>query len=272
MEDDTQAIQFLRAFREQFYASALGHRKDSQFALLEAVLCASGPESLVRLSLAPPFQRCWSSACDALAAGSLAATRLRQLLVPSLPPPPADARELWVVDGTIWPRPSAGTSPERTYCHRVAPGIPQSGVVPGWEYQWLVAVPEAQGSWVLPLDVRRRRPDSASPTALALEQVHAALAARATGGATTGATTGAMTGPTTGGAATGAGKVAPRPLVVFDSGYDPAQLASAEETQQADFLVRLARNRRCFRAPDPYSGWGAPGKHGDVFRLSDPAT
>jgi len=259
MDHDTQELQLLRDFREQFYASALGHRKDSQFALLEAVMCASGPESLVRLSLAPPFQRCWSSACDALAAGSLDATRVRRLCVRALPTPPADQRGLWVIDATTWPRPSAGTSPDRTYCHRGAMGIPQSGVVPGWEYQWLVAVPEAQGSWVLPLDVRRRRPDSASPTALALEQVHAALAARATGGATTGA-------------GTGAGAGAPLPLVIFDSGYDPAQLAGSKETNQADFLVRLARNRLCYRAPGPYSGRGAPCKHGDVFRLSDPAT
>ena len=127
--------------------------------------------------------------------------------------------------------------------------------MPGWEYQWLVAVPEEQGSWVLPLDVRRRRPDSASPTALALEQVRAALAARSTVGS-----------------ANGAGRVAPRPLVVFDSGYDPAQLAGSEEAKQVDFLVRLARNRVCYRAPGPYSGRGAPRKHGSVFRLSDPAT
>ena len=160
-----------------------------------------------------------------------------------------------MIDGTTWPRPSASTSPERTYCHRVAAGIPQDGVVPGWEYQWLVAVPEEQGSWVLPLDVRRRRPDSASPTALALEQVRAALAARSTVGS-----------------ANGAGRVAPRPLVVFDSGYDPAQLAGSEEAKQVDFLVRLARNRVCYRAPGPYSGRGAPRKHGSVFRLSDPAT
>jgi len=256
MDHDTQTILPLRDFREQFYASALGHRKDSLFELLEAVLCASGPESLVRLSLAAPFQRSWSSTCDALSDGSLDATRLRRLFVRSLPTLPADRRELWVIDGTTWPRPSAATSPERTYCHRVATGIPQDGVVPGWEYQWLVGVPEEQGSWVLPLDVRRRRPDSASPTALALEQVHAALVARSTDGS-----------------ANGAGRVAPRPLVVFDSGYDPAQLAGSEETTQADFLVRLARNRVCYRAPGPRSGRrGAPRKHGRVFRLSDPAT
>jgi hypothetical protein len=107
---DTETLQTLRCFRLELHQSVLGHRKDSAFELLEAVLCAAGPESLVRLSLSPPFQRCWSSACDALSDGSLDAPVLRRLFVRSLPPPPADSRELWVIDGTTWPRPSADTS------------------------------------------------------------------------------------------------------------------------------------------------------------------
>ena len=51
--------------------------------------------------------------------------------------------------------------------------------MPGWEYQWLVAVPEATRSWVLPLDVARRGPAAGTPTALAIAQLRRALAARA---------------------------------------------------------------------------------------------
>ncbi|MPZ14652.1 MAG: hypothetical protein GEU73_09565 [Chloroflexi bacterium] len=102
---------------------------------MEAALCSSGPEPLVRLSLAPPFRRGWASTCDGLADGSLDADALRAQFVAALPAPPAGQRPLWVIDGTTWPRPSAATSPERTYSHRVAAGIPQDGVVPGWEYQ-----------------------------------------------------------------------------------------------------------------------------------------
>ena len=57
------------------------------------------------------------------------------------------------LDGTNWPRPAARTSAERTWEYRPLPGWPQSGVVPAWAYQWLVAVPDVAGSWVLPLDV-----------------------------------------------------------------------------------------------------------------------
>src|SRR2546425_8962119 len=107
MFSDTETLLALHAFRHELYRSVLGHRKDSLFELAEAVLCASGPESLVRLSLAPSFQRCWSSAPGALADGSLDVTRLRRLFVRTLPVPAVDERELWVIDGTTWPRPSA---------------------------------------------------------------------------------------------------------------------------------------------------------------------
>ena len=232
-------------FRQELYQTVLGHRKDSAFELLEAVLCAAGPEPLVRLSLAPPFRRGWASAPDALADGSVAVEALRLQFVTALPPP-GGPRELWVIDASTWPRPSAVTSPERTYAHRVAAGIPQEGVVPGWEYQWLVAVPEQSGSWVLPMDLARRGPDSPRPTALALRQVRDVLAVRPA--------------------------PAPRPLVVLDSGYEPAQLATARERERVDFLVRLAKHRVFYRAPGPYPGRGAPRKHGPAFRLKDPAT
>ena len=117
------------------------------------------------------------------------------------------------IDGSIWPRPSAGTSPARTCCHRVATGFPQDGIVPGWESQWLVAVPEPNGSWVLPLEVTRRSPASGSPTELALDQVHDVLAVRLA--------------------------AAPRPPVVLDAGYDPVQLAQSKERERVDFLLRM---------------------------------
>jgi len=43
--------------------------------------------------------------------------------------------------------------------------------VPAWACQWLVAVPDAAGSWVLPLEVQRRGPTARSATRLALEQI-----------------------------------------------------------------------------------------------------
>jgi DDE superfamily endonuclease len=242
---DSEALHPLLVFRQELYQSVLGHRKDSAFELSEAVRCSTGPEPLVRLSLAPPFRRRWASAPDALADGSLDDDALRALFVRALPPP-AGPRPLWVIDASTWPRPGAATSPERTYGHRVAAGIPQDGVVPGWEYQWLVAIPEATGRWVLPLDIARRGPDSPSPTALALRQVHAVLQLHP--------------------------PQAPRAVVVLDSGYDPVALACATERERVDFLLRLAKPRVFSRAPGPYRGRGAPRKHGPVCKCQDPAT
>src|SRR5438128_11823143 len=114
---------------------------------------------------------------------------------PTCPRPAASSeRPLWALDGTHWPRPAAATSAERTYERRVATGRPRDGVVPAWADQWLVAVPEARGSWILPLDVRRRGPTVGLPTTLALAQLQAAMADRS--------------------------PAAPRPVVTLDTGYD----------------------------------------------------
>jgi hypothetical protein len=51
--------------------------------------------------------------------------------------------------------------------------------VPAWAYQWLVAVPDAAGSWVLPLEVQRRGPTARSATQVALEQIAAVRHAQA---------------------------------------------------------------------------------------------
>jgi hypothetical protein len=116
--------------------------------------------------------------------------------------------------------------------------------MPGWEYQWCVAIPEARGSWVLPLDVRRRSPQVGTPTQLAIRQLRAVLDASR--------------------------ELPARPVVVLDSHYDvPALVAAVPEV---DLLARLACNRRFYRAPPAYAGIGRPRRHGAVFRLAEPTT
>lgn len=234
----------LAHFRHERSQSVLGLRRDGLFELLEAVLVGDGPTSLVRHSLAPVFRRGWSSVCDALADGSLAVPALRRLLGQQAPPVLAGARELWVLDGTIWPRPAAQTSPERTFGRFVTSGTPHSGIVGSWEYQWLVRVPEAAGSWALPLEIDRRDLAAGTATTLASTQLRAALAVRPPD--------------------------APRPLLLLDSHYDVVELLEANVA--VDILARLAANRRFYRRPGPYAGKGAPRKHGPVFRLADPAS
>ena len=199
-------------FRQELYG-CLGHRQDSLFELTDAVLTATERSPLVRLSLGPVFRRRWSSTCDALADGSVDVTTLHSVFQANLAPPAGGERLLWALDGTHWPRPAAATSPERTFERRVASGQPRDGVVPAWAYQWLVVAPEAHGSWVLPLDVRRRGPEVGLPTSLAIAQLQAALADQPA--------------------------EAVRPVVTLDTGYDVSALVQAAHASASPSFAEL---------------------------------
>jgi hypothetical protein len=241
---DTTPTSPLARFRRQLYQDVLGLRRDALCELLDAVLSGDRATSLVRHSLTPGCQRGWASLGDALSDGRIDVVALRRLFVQTLPQPRAGERPLWVIDGTLWPRPAAKSSAERTLGRFVTGGTPHSGIMAGWEYQWLVAITEASGSWGLPLEVRRRAPQAGTATTVALSQLHAVLA---------------MGAPTTA-----------RPVLLLDSHYDVAALVQAE--LGVDILARLRSNRRFYRPPGPYPGQGAPRKHGPVFRCADPAT
>lgn len=240
----TSTSPLLARFRAELYQSVLGLRRDGLFELLDAVLTGDGATSLVRHSLRPVFRRGWAATCDALSDGSLDLAAMQRLFAQTMPPTLVDDRVLWVLDGSTWPRPEAKTSPERTWGRFVTGGTPESGIVEGWEYQWLAAIPEARGSWVLPLTVRRRDLAAGTATTLAIAQVRAVQVARPS--------------------------AAPRPLLLLDSHYDVGELIRA--ALDVDILARLAANRRFYRRPGPYAGKGAPRKHGPIFRCADPTT
>jgi Transposase DDE domain len=240
----TDAWEQLRHFRQELY-NDLGLRQDSLFELVDAVLTTPQRSTLVRLSLSTAFRRLWPSTCDALADGSIDVPALRELFARELPDSATiDDRPLWVIDGTNWPRPAARASADRTWEYRPLTGWPQNGIVPAWAYQWLVAVPDVAGSWVLPLDVQRRGPTAKSATQVALEQIAAMRQAQAAH--------------------------APRPVVTLDSGYDLETLARS--TVDADLVVRLAKHRVVYRAPERHPGRGRPRLHGEAFRLADEDT
>jgi hypothetical protein len=176
---------------------------------------------------------------------SIDVVALRTLFAKMLPSADVvDSRPVWAIDRTNWPRPGARTCPDRTWEYRPLPGWPQTGVVPAWAYQWLVAVPDVAGSWVLPLDVQRRGPTAKSATAVALEQIAAVRTAQPV--------------------------YSPRPVVTLDSGYDLETLART--SVDADLLVRLIRSRVVYRPPVKRPGRGRPRLHGTPFRLSDKRT
>ncbi len=238
----------LTRVRTELYR-CFGMRRDALFDLLDAVLSTPQVESLVGLSLAPGFTRGWASTCDALSDGSLDVPALQRVLAAQLKRVPlaGGEQEVWALDGSNWPRATALTSPQRTACRVLVPGSQKHSLVDGWEYQWLVAVPEDAGSWVLPLSVDRRSPTAGTPTQLAVHQVRAVQAARAA-----------------------TGTAAARPLLLLDSSYAVGQLAAAD--LGVDLLARLARTRVFRRPAPPWKGIGRLPKHGAPFVLADPAT
>jgi hypothetical protein len=241
---ETEALATLIRCREELYNS-LGRRQDSLFELMDAALTAEHRSTLVRLSLTAAFRRRWPSTCDALAEGSIDVAAMRALFAQTVVDSAVlDGRPVWAIDGTNWPRPAARTSAERTWEYRPLPGWPQSGVVPAWAYQWLVAVPDVAGSWVLPLAVERRGPTAKSATEVALAQIATVRIAQPT--------------------------ASPRPVVTLDSGYDLETLARA--SVDADLVVRLIRSRVVYRPPVMRAGRGRPALHGTPFRLTDKRT
>jgi len=249
-----QAQHALNRYRQEVYRNALKRRRAALFDLGEAVLTAPGRCNMAHLSLSPLFQRKWPSVPDALADGRLAPGRIRALIRPLIPQQTGGGRPVWAVDGTVFPRPQAETSPERTYGHYRTAGIPRHGVIPAWEYQWLGMVPQTTGSWFLPLDVARRGIPAGKPTAVAISQLRRVRHRQPPG--------------------------TPRPVVTFDSNYDVGDLARAQHAPfppqrlDLDVLVRVHPRRTFFRRPDPvaYAGRGRRPLHGAPFKLPDPTT
>ena len=115
---------------------------------------------------------------------------------------PLETTTAWyAVDASVWPRCDAETSPERGYYHHHSRHSNGQPIVAGWNYSWLVQIPERCSSWTAPLagasDAARGKRQSVWP-----QSRFAPSCANAE-----------------------AGK--PRPTFTFDAGYDPVQLGMA---------------------------------------------
>src|SRR5829696_1046229 len=214
----------LDAFRSELH-TCLTRRTDALFELGDALLCAQAVPSLPHLSLEPAHRRGWGSVYAALGRGEVDAERLRDLLVSSLP----DADPLvFAVDVTTWPRCEAECSPERGYYYHPSRHSAGQPIIAGWAYQWIAQVSFDRDSWTAPVDARRLHPlDDTDQQAAG--QVRALLGRLGDGG--------------------------PVPLVVFDAGYDSAQLTLDLAGARVGVLVRL-RSDRCFFADPPT--WPTP--------------
>jgi len=211
-------FQQLQEFRQRIY-ECLGNAKDAMFELMDAALASPSIPSFVSLSQHPLFRRQWSSVYAALQDGRLHRAKLMQSLVRELP---SDKQPLLAGDSSLWSRPAAKTLADRGFHHSSA------GIGVGHSYSTLSWVPEAKGSWALPL--RHERITSfetaMSKSAFQLQQVSRQLSVR--------------------------------PLAVYDRYYGNSQFLKQTDGIEADILLRLASNRCVYGAPPAYSGRGAP--------------
>jgi hypothetical protein len=240
------ALEALQAFRAGLFV-CLGRRRDALLEVLDALLAAGDAPSLPHLSLAPGHRRGWGSVSAALRRGHVHAEALRALLLrqpmPTGPP-------LYAVDVSVWPRPGATTSPERGYqYHSPRRRDGRDPIVPGWASQWLTRLSWDRDRWTAPVDVRRVRPEE-KPTALAVDQLKALLAARPA------AQRGAV------------------PLVLFAAGDDASGFTPALAGAPVALLIRLRSNRHFWFAPARTTAHprGRPKRHGAKFVCDDPAT
>jgi hypothetical protein len=249
------ALVALGAFREGVYA-AFGTRRDALFDLLDALLVAGPVGSPVQLSLVPAFRRGWGSLYAALTRGEVSAAAIERLLAGHPLPLAAEEPALYAVDGSVWARCDAETSPERGYYHHPSRHSNGQPIVAGWLYQWVAQTRLTGDSWTAPLSVERV-PPGANLNEAAAAQVRRVVAARPADGRL--------------------------PLFAFDAGYDAVQLAQALVLASPErgghrghvrcaIVVRL-RSGRCFYLdPPPYAGKGRPRRHGRKFTCDVPAT
>ncbi|MEM8643215.1 MAG: NF041680 family putative transposase [Cyanobacteria bacterium P01_G01_bin.54] len=221
----------LKQFRKCVYA-LMGRSQDSLFELMDAVLTSPHLSSFVQASQNPLFRREWSSVYSGLKCCRLPRAQLMKQVLKQIP---IDRPVLLAGDTTVWPRPDAVTLKERTF-ERGKGGSIQLGQ----SYSTIAWVPEMEGSWALPL--RHERVTSfetpVSRAAFQLKQVCRELSIR--------------------------------PVVAYDRAYGNAPFVKATATVAADLLIRLPGNRCVWGAPPPYSGRGAPRKHGVKFKFNAP--
>ena len=228
----------LQEFRASVY-ELLNFAKDATFELMDAVLTTRNSYSLADFSLSPFFRRQWPSVYEAVEDCRPSRNKLMRLYIKQIP---TEKRPVLAVDHTPWARFHSPTLQDRTYQHQPSAISSNKPISIGQGYSTIAWIPEAQGSWALPL--RHERITSwENPISKATWQIkqvcrHLPL----------------------------------RPIILLDSEYGNASFLNQTGDIEADFLIRIRSNRCLYAAPPKYTGKGRPRKHGEKFKLNDPST
>ncbi|MBD1864229.1 MULTISPECIES: NF041680 family putative transposase [Trichocoleus] len=228
----------LQAFRHKAYA-LIGNGRDALFDLMDAVLVSRSVYSFAELSLSPVFRRQWPSLYESLQDSEPPRLKLMELYLEKL----NQSNQLVLAgDHTAWSRLQARTLRERTYEHQANPMSGAKPITLGQGYSTIAWIPEAQGSWALPL--LHERITSAET---AIEKAAAQLRQVCQ-------------------------QVTTRPLSLWDAEYGCVPFLQKTADIACDKLIRWRSNRVLYGPPPTYSGKGRPRKHGEPFKLNDPTT
>jgi hypothetical protein len=137
----------LKQFRQGAY-TLLGKGKDAIFDLMDAVVSSPQVKSFVELWLSPVFRRRWSSLYAGLRSSRPQRQKLMKLYIEQLP---AQSRPLLAGDHTAWERSYAVTLKDRTMEHQPTQIAGNKPITVGHGFSTIAWIPEAQGSWAIPL-------------------------------------------------------------------------------------------------------------------------
>lgn len=232
----------LRAFRHAIYA-CFTRGADALFNTVDALATETSAQSFVELSLAPCFERQWSSLYEAFEDGRIDQRRLQEVFVAYLPRPVEGKHLLLGIDASNIARPQSKTAADRTVLH--VPNLPHSHTAPltvGWQFSTLVALPEQPSSWGYVLESRRIRSEQTAGQVAAtqLREIAALLPPEQ------------------------------RVLVLGDRYYPTVEVLQALAEVAWGGLLRCKGNRVFYRAaPEPTGKRGAPRKDGERFACQD---
>ena len=227
----------LQQFRQAIYKN-LCSSQDATFELMDALLLTRTAQSLADLSLSCVFRRQWPSVYEALQDTRPDREQLMKLYIQQIP---SSERIILAGDHTSWSRPFAKTLKERTYEHSPSQlsGLP---VTVGYGYSTLAWIPEAQGSWAVPL-LHERITSWDSPISQAVQQLSKVSS-----------------------------HLPSRAVSLWDSEYGCAPFVNQTAELPVDKLMRRRSNLCLWGPPPAYGGRGRPKVHGARFKLNDPTT
>jgi hypothetical protein len=231
-------------FRQTVYDQILIGVRDAQFELIDALLLSDHPRCFAEVSLSLAFRRRWSSTYGAIAEGSQDQQQMFRCFLRQVP---RQDVQVFPLDTTVWPHPSARTLRGLVYAPSPTKALKHHSIVQGHLYSLLTWTPSPGQSWSPSLFTQRLEPEQKA-IEVGATQVKQLCQAR------------------------------PDPsqqgldVIVTDGHYGNHHFFGRVKGLACAILSRLRCDRVLYLAPGPYPGWGRPAVHGTRFSFKAPET